>query len=41
METIKREPSKIAQWEKLRRELLRKIIQNEARRRAARNPAPK
>ncbi len=38
METSKTQPSKSIELERLRRELLRKIVANEARRRAGGNP---
>ena len=41
METIKAQPSKTAEWERLRRELLRRIVQNEAQRRTVRVLAAK
>jgi len=41
METIKTQPSRAAELERLRRELLRRITQNEARRQAARAVAVK
>jgi hypothetical protein len=36
MQTVKTQTSKAAQWERLRRELLRRIVQNEAQRRTVR-----
>ncbi len=41
MESIKSQTSKSAEWERLRRELLRRIVQNEAQRRTARMVAAK
>jgi hypothetical protein len=41
METVKTQSSKSAEWERLRRELLRRIVQNEAQRRTVRVLAAK
>jgi len=41
MQTIKTQTSKTAEWERLRRELLRRIVQNEAQRRTVRVLAAK
>jgi hypothetical protein len=36
MQTVKTQTSKTTEWERLRRELLRRIVQNEAQRRTVR-----
>jgi len=41
METIKTQACKTSEWERLRRELLRRIVQNEAQRRTVRIVAAK
>jgi len=41
MQTIKTQSSKTAEWERLRRELLRRIVQNETQRRTVRVLAAK
>jgi hypothetical protein len=41
METVKTQSSRTTALEELRRELLRRIVENEARRRTARNTAQK
>jgi hypothetical protein len=41
MQTIKIQTSKTAEWERLRRELLRRIVRNEAQRRTVRVLAAK
>lgn len=41
MELTKTQSVRVAEMEKLRRELLRRIVENEARRRAAQRVGPK
>ncbi len=41
MQSVKSQPAKTAEWERLRRELLRRIVEIEAQRRAARSLALK
>jgi len=41
MQTVKTQSSKSTEWERLRRELLRRIVQNETQRRTVRAVAQK